>query len=121
MSALHGAAQVQKANIKALNIDRVDAVLDDISEANEQMQQIQQALGAPTGFAAGLDDDELNAELDEMDAEQLDEELLQPAPTTKVPAAKLPSAPTTKIPARQPAKTQEEEELEALQAEMEAL
>ena len=123
MSALHGAAQVQKANLQALNIDRVDQVLDDINEANEQMQQIQQALGAPTGLSSGLDEDELLGELEELDAAQLDEELLEPAPvpTTKVPADKLPSAPNTKIPAKQPAKTQEELELEALQAEMEAL
>jgi charged multivesicular body protein 4/18S rRNA (guanine1575-N7)-methyltransferase len=54
--------------------------------------------------------------------EELDSQLLEPAavPATKVPAAAaaaaLPSAPTGAVKAK--AKTREEEELEALQAEM---
>lgn len=98
--------------------------MDEIQEANEQMQQIQQALGAPSGISAGIDEDELLNELEEMDAAQLDEELLQPAPVPahKVPSAAqgLPSAPANKVP-QAAAKSKEDLELEALQAEMEAL
>ena len=82
-----------------------------------------QAFAAPTGLAADLDEDELLHELEELEATELDKELLQPAPvpaTRPAQAAgaqeKLPSAPTGK--AKQAAKTQEEMELEALQAEM---
>ncbi len=50
----------------------------------------------------------------------MDKELLAPAPvpTTKVPAQQLPTAPATKVQAK--AKTQEELDLEALEAEMAA-
>ncbi|GAX83770.1 hypothetical protein CEUSTIGMA_g11195.t1 [Chlamydomonas eustigma] len=119
MSAMHGAAQVGKANLKSMNIDNVDKVLDDIREANEQMEQIQQVLGAPTGMSADLDEDELLNELEEMEATDLDAELLEPAPvpTNRVPAAKLPAVPTQKA-KTEAAKSPEELELEALQAEM---
>ncbi len=58
-----------------------------------------------------------------MQAEQLDEELLEPAavPAARVRPAeeRLPSVPTSRVPAKAPPKrTPEEEELEALQAEM---
>jgi hypothetical protein len=54
--------------------------------------------------------------------EELDSQLLAPAPvpSTKVPAAgqALPNVPTTAAAAKAKQKTQEEMELEALQAEM---
>lgn len=59
----------------------------------------------------------------DMQAEQLDEELLEPAavPSTRVPVQeqRLPSVPAGRAPARAaPKRTPEEDELEALQAEM---
>ena len=66
-------------------------------------------------------------QLEEMDAAQLDEELLAPVPTNKVKTQQqaLPSAPTGQVvrpaAAQSPAKSKEDLELEALQAEMEAL
>jgi charged multivesicular body protein 4A/B len=59
-----------------------------------------------------------------MQAEQLDEELLEPAavPSTRVqqPEQRLPSVPAGRAPAARvpPKRTPEEDELEALQAEM---
>lgn len=117
VSTMHQAALTAKQNMKAMNIDKVDEVLDDINETNEQMQQINEVFAMPTGIGAGLDEDELLGELEELEATQLDEELLEPAPVpaTKVPGAALPSAPANKV---QSNKTPEELELEALQAEM---
>ena len=68
-----------------------------------------------------VDEDELLGELEELEATEMDKELLTPAPVpvTKVGegAAALPSVPAAKArPAA--AKTQEERELEQLQAEM---
>jgi predicted RNA binding protein with dsRBD fold (UPF0201 family) len=60
--ALQQAAAAGKANLKANNIDDVDAVLDEIAEQNDQMTQIQDALAQSTMH--GIDDDELQAELD---------------------------------------------------------
>ena len=62
--------------------------------------------------------DELMAELEELEALELDEQLLQPA--TTVPAEPLPSVPT-KVPAKAPqraAAQSEDDELEKLRAEM---
>lgn len=116
VSTMHAAAGQAKKNLAAMNIDNIDKVMDEINETREQMQQINEAMGQS---AVDLDEDELLGELEEMEATEMDKELLAPAPvpTTKVPAAgeKLPSAPATKV---KPTKTPEEAELEALQAEL---
>ena len=57
--------QQQKTNrcgVQANDIEDVDMVLDDIAEQNDQMSQIQDALAQST-MAGGIDDDELEAEL----------------------------------------------------------
>lgn len=116
VSALKMSAESSKATMKEMKIEKVDQIFDDINEQNDQMREIQEALGQSLGPAADMDEEELLAELEEMEAEQLDAELMEPAvPTMKVDAG-LPSVPTGKISA--PAKTQEELELEQLQAEM---
>lgn len=118
VSTMHQAAMTAKDNMKAMKIENVDKVLDEINETTDQMRQIQEVFANPTGLAADLDEDELLGELEELEETELDKELLAPAavPTTKVPADKLPSVPQKQK--AQPAKTQEELELEALQAEM---
>ncbi|KAI3812511.1 hypothetical protein L1987_17221 [Smallanthus sonchifolius] len=57
------------------------------------MKQIQEALSAPIGAAADFDEDELEAELEELEGAELEEQLLQPATTAHaaplyVPAGK---------------------------------
>lgn len=119
VATMHGAAKQAQENLKAVNIDKLDKVLDEINEANDQMRQINETLGQPMGM--DVDEDELLGELEELEATEMDKELLTPAPVpvTKVGegAAALPSVPAAKArPAA--AKTQEELELEQLQAEM---
>ena len=129
VSTMHKAALTAKDNMKTMNMDKIDDVLADITDVSEQMGQINDMFANPIGAGAALDEDELLGELEELDATQLDEELLEPAPvpTTKVPTAAsasaslgLPSAPTSQKtkPAANSAKSPEELELEALQAEM---
>lgn len=126
VSTMHKAALTAKENMKAMNVDKVDDVLADITEVSEQMAQINDVFANPIGAGAALDEDELLGELEELDATQLDEELLEPAPvpTTRVPAASassslgLPSAPTSQKARPTAGKSPEELELEALQAEM---
>ena len=141
-SALKSGAGAMKQIQKETNIDEGDKVMDDINEQSEKMRQVQEALGQPVGYAADLDEDELDAELAELEAEDLEaelgleEELAAPAPAVKVasrPVAPgiaaavpaMPSAPTRPpaLPAMPsvPGKSKEDEELEALQAEMELL
>jgi len=92
--------------------------MDEINEQTENMKQIQEALSTPIGTAADFDEDELEAELEELEGAELEEELLQPA--TTAPAAPV-HVPGGRLPARaapQKQRTAEEDELAALQAEM---
>lgn len=75
-----------KDNMKATNVENVDKVLDEINETTDQMKQIQEAFAQPTGLAGDMDEDELLGELEELEATELDKELLQPAP---VPVSKV--------------------------------
>ncbi|WVZ13567.1 hypothetical protein V8G54_011133 [Vigna mungo] len=124
VDALRTGAAAMKAMQKAtcvlessLNIDDVDKTMDEINEQTENMKQIQDALSAPIGAAADFDEDELEAELEELEGAELEEQLLQPATTApaapvQVPAGRQPTRPVASKP------TPEEDELAALQAEM---
>ncbi|KAA3486117.1 vacuolar protein sorting-associated protein 32-like protein 2-like [Gossypium australe] len=117
VDALRTGASAMKAMQKATNIDDVDKTMDEINEQTENMKQIQDALSTPIGAAADFDEDELEAELEELEGAELEEQLLQPATTA-------PAAPVQVPAGRQPARhvpqkhTAEEDELAALQAEM---
>ncbi|KAE8729811.1 Vacuolar protein sorting-associated protein 32-like protein 1 [Hibiscus syriacus] len=117
VDALRTGAAAMKAMQKATNIDDVDKTMDEINEQTENMKQIQEALSTPIGAAADFDEDELEAELEELEGAELEEQLLQPA--TTAPAATV-QAPAGRQPARNvPQKrTSEEDELAALQSEM---
>lgn len=117
VSSMHTAALAAKENMRDMKVENVDKVVDEINETTEQMRQLNELFAAPLGLGANLDEEELLNELEELEASELDKELLQPAPVpVTTPAQKLPSVPQTQK--QTAAKTQEELELEALQAEM---
>eukprot|EP00850_Spirogloea_muscicola_P007059 SM000035S13039 [mRNA] locus=s35:271:1605:+ [translate_table: standard] len=134
VAALKSGASAMRKIQKQANVDDVDKTMDDITESAENMNQIQQALSQPIGAAADLDDDELWAELEELEGAELDEQLLQPttaAPAKTAAAAAaapaIPAVPSSQVAApaqrpspqkAQPQRTAEDEELAALQAEM---
>ncbi|RRT59342.1 hypothetical protein B296_00018283 [Ensete ventricosum] len=107
VDALRTGAAAMKAMMKDNNIDDVDKTMDEINEQTQQMKQIQEALSAPTGTAADFDEDELEAELEELEADELEEHLLQPATTAPALSVHAPVDPQN-----------EEDELSELQAEM---
>ncbi|KAJ1421049.1 Snf7 family [Sesbania bispinosa] len=117
VDALRSGAAAMKAMQKATNIDDVDKTMDEINEQTENMKQIQEALSAPIGAAADFDEDELEAELEELEGAELEEQLLQPATTAPAAPIQVPAGrqPTRPVPAKP---TPEEDELAALQAEM---
>ncbi|KAI3426483.1 hypothetical protein D9Q98_008849 [Chlorella vulgaris] len=130
VSAMQAGAQASKA--AALGVEQVDSVLEELAEQTEQLRQVQDVLGTPLGMAAEVDDDELAAELEEMEAAQLEEACLQAAaaPSPSLPAVSapaLPRSPTVPLEAGRRVQAQGagmrgevEAELEALQAEMAA-
>ncbi|XP_028064978.1 vacuolar protein sorting-associated protein 32 homolog 2-like isoform X1 [Camellia sinensis] len=123
VDALRSGAAAMKAMQKATNIDDVDKTMDEVNEQTENMKQIQEALATPIGAASDFDEDELEAELEELEGAELEDQLLQPA--TMATAGKQSLQPIQGSAAgKQPARaapqkrTAEEDELEALQAEM---
>lgn len=122
VAAMQQAAKAQKATMAEFKIEKVDQVMDEIQNVADQAAEIQQALAMPLGGAVGIDDDDIEAELAELESQQLDEELLQPAliPSTVPPARdelQLPSVPTTAAPAGRVKKTADEE-LEEMMREL---
>ncbi|KAK4797464.1 hypothetical protein SAY86_029790 [Trapa natans] len=116
VDALRTGAAAMKAMQKATNINDVDKTMDEINEQMEIMKQIQEALSAPLGAAADFDEDELEAELEELEGAELEEQLLQPATMATTVPVHVPVGPWPTRPAQK--QTAEEDELAALQAEM---
>lgn len=121
IKSMQMATKASKETMAAMNIDNVEQVLDEINETNDEMRMVQEALGQPTGAMADIDEDELEGEFAALEQEELENDLLVQAPlpaVEKTPDALpdvgvlLPDVPKTK------AKTQEEAELAALEAEL---
>uniref|UniRef100_A0A0E0B0G8 Uncharacterized protein n=1 Tax=Oryza glumipatula TaxID=40148 RepID=A0A0E0B0G8_9ORYZ len=117
VDALRTGAAAMKAMQKATNIDDVDKTMDEINEQTENMKQIQDALSAPLGASADFDEDELEAELEELEGAELESQLLEPVAAPPVHPVQVPGTRIPTRPAPQKASA-EEDELAALQAEM---
>lgn len=98
------AAKAMKAAHENMDIDKVDDLMADITEQQEVAQEISDVISRPVGFGEDFDEDELMAELEELEQEELDQNLLD---IEGAPA--LPSVPSTSLPSR-PAKKKEEED-----------
>ncbi|CAI9100502.1 OLC1v1037618C1 [Oldenlandia corymbosa var. corymbosa] len=110
-----GAAEM-KAMQKATNIDDIDKTMDEINEQTETLKTIQESL--KNSGLDDIDEEELELELDEMEAQLLEEEII-PTPIAKHAGPAHAPVPTTA--GGQPApqsQSDEEDELAALQAEM---
>ncbi|KAK1795658.1 hypothetical protein P4O66_001150 [Electrophorus voltai] len=91
------AAKAMKAAHDNMDIDKVDELMQDITEQQELAQEISDAISKPVGFGEEFDEDELLAELEELEQEELDKNLLEIGSTENVP---LPNVPSTSLPAR---------------------
>ncbi|KAM6947644.1 charged multivesicular body protein 4b-like [Lycodopsis pacificus] len=97
------AAKAMKAAQQDLDVDYLMA---DITEQQEGAQEISDVISRPIGFGEEFDEDELMAELEELEQEELDKNLLEIQGAEDVP---LPSVPSTSLPSR-PAKKKEGED-----------
>ncbi|KAL5991428.1 hypothetical protein ACLOJK_012337 [Asimina triloba] len=114
VDALRTGASAMKSIQMSLNVDDIDKTMDEVNEHRENMKQIQEALATPVGAAADFDEDELEAELEELEEAELEEQLLQPP-------EREPSISTTQtsLPKKEKVQTNSDvDELAALQAEM---
>ena len=135
MRAMKQGATAMKAIHGSLNIDKVDATMDEIREQVELGEEISEAISKPM-FVTGteIDEDELDEELDLLAAEEEEEEESERESGVKnveIPAAAavLPSAPSGKLKATKqlevPAEEADDEDedaraLKELQAEIDS-
>jgi len=112
MNAMRMGAQSMKSIHQNMSIDEVDDTMDEIREQMDIANEINDAISQPLGGEV-LDDDDLLAELEDLEQESLDEQLLG----TKAPSVIVPSVPS-KVPVAKKPVINEEDELAALEASM---
>jgi len=112
VDALRSGSSAVKAIQQSLDIDDIENAIDEANGQTENMKQIQEALATPVGASADFDEDELEAELEDLEEEELDEEL--PAPPARISAHVEPLAKQTSSSKQ----SSDLSELTKLQAEM---
>ncbi|EGP92675.1 unnamed protein product [Zymoseptoria tritici ST99CH_1A5] len=118
LDAMKGAQVAMKGIHAGLTIDKVDQTMEDLREQHAIGEEIADAL-TQGNTMQGVDEDELEDELAELQQEELDNKMLK---TGTVPVSdqglRLPSQPVGELQGRQQVEDDEEEELRKLQAEM---
>jgi len=88
LTAMRKGADALKATVKETDVDKVADVMDDINESMALADELGDAMSQSIG--PQIDEDELNAELEEMENEMADSEMLKapevPAHKVKAPA-----------------------------------
>ncbi|CAJ1945634.1 unnamed protein product [Cylindrotheca closterium] len=100
-----------------VGIEKVDDVMDEIKEEMELAQEINDAIAQPIDPLLMADEDDLLAELNDLETADLEAELLKPPPTAES-SFSLPDAPRNELPALA---KKEEDDLKALEAELAGL
>merc|ERR1712154_58897 len=121
LKAMKTSANAMKATVKESDLDKADELMEDINEAMDQVNEMNEAMANPIGNP--FDEDELEAELNELEELEADELLndMSDAPITGNVQQNndidldMPSAPTKKINKQQ---KEEEDELAELEAMM---
>ncbi|ORE22734.1 hypothetical protein BCV71DRAFT_240899 [Rhizopus microsporus] len=115
MSAMRAGAEAMKNIHGSMDIDKVDATMDDIRDQMDIANEISEAISRPVGVGDELDEEELLNELEELEQEELDAKMLEtPSPVITAPnvPVHVPASRTNDI------EDDEEAELKALQASM---
>ncbi|XP_068644512.1 vacuolar protein sorting-associated protein 32 homolog 1-like [Aristolochia californica] len=92
VDALRVGASTMNSIQLCLDVDKIDKTMEEVTKYEEHIKQIQENLAAPTGNARDIDEDELEAELEELEEAELEElEEVEPEeqpvhPTMTVPA-----------------------------------
>jgi len=85
------AAKALKRAHQDMDVDKVHDMMDDIADQQDVAREISEAISNPVAFGQDVDDDELLAELEELEQEALDEKLLETGGTD---TSELPEVPT---------------------------
>ncbi len=99
LTTMGEAAKALKKAHADMDVDQVHDMMDDIAEQQDVAKEISDAISNPVAFGQEFDEDELEAELNDLEAElelneqeELDKELLKVGPA--VPSVDLPEVPT---------------------------
>ncbi|XP_071503378.1 charged multivesicular body protein 4b-like [Diadema antillarum] len=104
LSTMQYASKALQATHAKVGVDDVDELMGDIQEQMERAQEITDAISNPIGFGAeDIDEDELNAELEELEQEEFDEKMLDVD-------IELPSVPDAELPAPKKKVAQDEDD-----------
>ncbi|KAK6178435.1 hypothetical protein SNE40_013225 [Patella caerulea] len=106
------AAKALKGAHNNLDVDKVHDLMDEVAEQNEIASEISDAISNPIGFGQDVDEDDLMAELEELEQEEIEKQLLD----VNGPATEdLPSVPVSEPERRKPV-AEEDEEMNQLAA-----
>lgn len=117
--AMNSGKDAMKIIREDVGIDKVDDLMDEIKEEMEMADEISNALAQPVDPLL-TDDDELLAELNALEAMDVEAALLKPTAAAEGNIA-MPAVPNKKLPAIKNATKAEEEELKQLEAELAGL
>jgi len=112
-------AQILKDLHRGMTVDDVDKTMDDIQTQMDLATEIDQAISQPLGGVV-YDEDELDAELEALEQESLDQQLLNINAPATIPAQAVKQSPSPAKVNAQPSKAMidEDAELAALEASM---
>jgi len=121
LSAMQTTSQAMKSAIRETDVEKADELMEEITEAMDQVQEMNEAMAQPLG--AVMDEDELEAELAELEEMEADELLTAMPATNKSATVKnkkeeeIVDVPDVEVPTHKVAgKQSEEEELAELEA-----
>ncbi|KAM4606193.1 charged multivesicular body protein 4c [Polymixia lowei] len=107
------AAKAIKGVHQNMDLDKIDSLMQDITEQQEVAQEICDAISRP--FGDTFDEDELLAELAELEQEELEESMKNMGRLPSVPSSKLPSSrPSHRTPSKK--KVEDDDDMQMLAA-----
>uniref|UniRef100_A0ABK0L8G6 Charged multivesicular body protein 4C n=2 Tax=Rattus norvegicus TaxID=10116 RepID=A0ABK0L8G6_RAT len=89
------AAKAMKAVHENMDLNKIDDLMQDITEQQDIAQEISEAFSQRVQFADGFDEDELLAELEELEQEELNKKMTS-MELPNVPSSSLPAQPSRK-------------------------
>lgn len=117
-TAMKSGTNAMKKIRQDVDIENVDDLMDDIKEEMEIAQEIGNAISQPADPLMYGDEDDLLAELGELEQEDLEEELLKKPEVVNDDPIDLPSVPTAQLPASSKQEKEDAAALKALEAEI---
>lgn len=96
------AAKAMKQVHQNMDVDKIDDLMQDITEQQDAAREISEAISGP--FGEQFDEDELLAELQELEQEDMEESMKS--------MGGLPSVPNSKLPSSQPSRAKSKKRVE---------